>query len=235
MQSKSNAPGTLPTIQREFDVCVIGGGMAGLCAAIASARNGARTCLIHDRPVLGGNASSEIRMWICGAHGEHNKEAGILEEIQLENCYRNPSLNYSIWDSVLYGKAFFQPNLTTLLNCSVFAAEMAGGKIASVTGWQLTTQTWHSVRAAQFIDCSGDSILAPLTGATYRTGRESREEFGEDIEPAKADEKTMGNTLLIQVRRTDSPQPFIPPKWACKFTKPEDLPDRVSGVSNSAG
>src|SRR5882757_2217238 len=94
----------------EFDVCVIGGGMAGLCAAIASARNGAKTAIIQDRPVFGGNASSEVRMWICGAHGPHNKETGLLEEMQLENEYRNPSGNYSIWDSVLYAKAFFQPN-----------------------------------------------------------------------------------------------------------------------------
>ena len=65
----------------EFDVCVIGGGMAGLCAAIASARNGAKTALIHDRPVFGGNASSEVRMWIGGEQGSHNKETGILEEI----------------------------------------------------------------------------------------------------------------------------------------------------------
>src|ERR1017187_606457 len=105
----------LTTREHDFDVCVIGGGMSGLCAAIASARNGARTCLVHDRSVLGGNASSEIRMWICGAHGDHNKEAGLLEEIQLENHYRNPSLNYSIWDSVLWAKAAFQPNLTLFL------------------------------------------------------------------------------------------------------------------------
>jgi hypothetical protein len=242
MHSTSNEIQTLAKKQHDFDVCVVGGGMAGLCAAIASARNGARTCLIHDRPVLGGNASSEIRMWICGAAGENapgtpgvpndnNKEAGILEEIQLENCYRNPSLNYSVWDSVLYGKAFFQPNLTTLLNCSVVAAEMDGQRIASVTGWQLTTQTWHVVRATQFIDCSGDSILAPLSGAEFRTGRESRNEFNEDIQPAEADEKTMGSSLLIQLRRTDSPQPFIPPKWAFKFTSPEDFPHRLHGVS----
>ena len=69
----------------ETDVCVVGGGMAGMCAAISSARTGVKTVLIHDRPVLGGNASSEVRMWICGAHGKHNKETGILEEIQLEN------------------------------------------------------------------------------------------------------------------------------------------------------
>lgn len=218
------------TVNHPFDVCVIGGGMAGLCAAIASARNGARTVLVHDRPVLGGNASSEVRMWICGAHGEHNKEAGILEEIQLENCYRNPSLNYSIWDSVLYGKAFFEPGLTTMLNTSCFAATMAGEKIASITAWQLTSQTWHVISARNFIDCSGDSILAPLTGALFRAGREAREEFNEDIEPAQADKKTMGNSLLIQIRRTDSPQPYTPPKWAYKLTSPSDLPNRMHGV-----
>ena len=106
----------LPRIAHQFDVCIIGGGMAGLCAAMASARHGVKTCLVHDRPVLGGIASSEVRMWICGTHGKHMKETGFLEEIQLENYRRNPSLNYSIWDSVLYGKAFFEPNLTTFLN-----------------------------------------------------------------------------------------------------------------------
>ena len=54
--------------------------------------------------MLGGNASSEIRMWVCGAHGDNNHETGILEEMLLENCYRNPLRNYSIWDSVLYEK-----------------------------------------------------------------------------------------------------------------------------------
>ena len=76
-------PESLYRTNHRVDVCVVGGGMAGICAAIAAARNGANTVLIHDRCVLGGNASSEIRMWICGAHGENNKEAGVLEEIQL--------------------------------------------------------------------------------------------------------------------------------------------------------
>ena len=79
-------------------------------------RGGAKTVLVHDRPVLGGNASSEVRMWICGAHGEHNKETGILEEMQLENLYRNPGKDFSIWDTVLWGHAAHQPNLTLLLN-----------------------------------------------------------------------------------------------------------------------
>jgi len=100
----------------ECDFCVVGGGMAGLCAAIAAARHGAKTVLVQDRPVLGGNASSEIRMWICGAHGVDNKETGLLEEIMLENLYRNPGLKYPVWDTVLYEKARYQENLTLLLN-----------------------------------------------------------------------------------------------------------------------
>lgn len=215
----------------EFDVCVVGGGMAGMCAAIASARNGAKTALVHDRPVLGGNASSEVRMWICGAHGAHNKETGILEETQLENQYRNPSANYSVWDSVLYGKVAFQPGLTTFLNCTCTDAEMDGACIVGVKAWQLTNQTWHTIRARQFVDCSGDSILAAVTGAEFRQGREARAEFDEDIQPEAADARTMGNTLLIQVRRTDEPQPYLAPRWAYKFTSESDLPHRIDGVS----
>jgi ribulose 1,5-bisphosphate synthetase/thiazole synthase len=116
-----------------FDVCVIGGGMAGLCAALAAARNGAKTALVQDRPVLGGNASSEVRMWICGAHGKHNKETGLLEEIQLENLYHNAARNYSVWDAVLWSKAHFQPNLSLFLNCSVTDAETDGDIIVGVT------------------------------------------------------------------------------------------------------
>ena len=215
----------------EFDVCVVGGGMAGMCAAIASARNGAKTAIVQDRPVFGGNASSEIRMWICGAHGANNKETGILEEIQLENQYRNPGGNYSIWDSVLWAKIAYQPNLTTFLNCSCTDAEMDGSRIVGIKAWQLTTQTWHTIRAKTFIDCSGDSILAAVTGADFRWGREAREEFDEDIEPLTADRKTMGNTLLLQVRRTDGAQTFVAPRWAYKFERPEDLPHRVHGLS----
>ncbi len=224
---------TLPHREHEFDVCIIGGGMAGMCAAIAAARNGAQACLIHDRPVFGGNASSEIRMWICGAHGRDNKETGLLEEIQLANLHRNPSLHYSIWDSVLYEKVAFQPGLTMLLNCSCTDADMAGDRITRIRAWQLTTQTWHTVNARLFIDCSGDSILAPLTGAQCRWGREARDEFNEDIEPPEADHRTMGNSILIQLRRTDDPQPFIPPKWAWRFETPEDLAYRVDGVQGT--
>lgn len=166
-------------------------------------------------------------MWICGAHGRGRKETGILEEIQLTNLARNPSGTYSIWDAVLFEYATFTPGLTTLLNCTCNNAAMADGRIASIDAWQLTTQQWHTIEARLFIDCSGDSILAPLSGAQTRTGREAREEFNESIAPLRSDLKTMGNSLLLQLEQTDSPQPFTPPPWAYYFDENTPLPSRV--------
>lgn len=131
-------------LERTVDFCVVGGGMAGLCAAIAAARRGVKTALIQDRPVLGGNASSEIRMWICGAHsdnnhetgrvdpegGDNNHETGIIEEILLENLWRNRWPNYSVWDSILYEKARFQENLSLFLNTYVDRVEVAHEQVS---------------------------------------------------------------------------------------------------------
>lgn len=269
----------LKKVEHKVDFCVVGGGVAGMCAAIAAARNGSKVALIQDRPVLGGNASSEIRMWICGAHGKDNRETGIVEEIELESLYRNSPPNYSIWDSVLYEKVAFEPNIKLLLNCSCINAEMYndpspntakpwrgmlampdsntgrgkhdpplpegnfvnssmsnmnthGNKIKSVTGWQLTTETWHTVKADYFADCSGDGILAPLTGAAFRYGREARGEFDESIAPEEADDKTMGMSCLIQLRECDSPQKFIPPLWAYTYADEDSLPNRGHSVTN---
>ncbi len=215
----------LKTVKHQVEFCVVGGGLAGMCAAIAAARQGIKTLLMHERPVLGGNASSEIRMWVCGAHG--HMESGIIEEIRLENIHRNQCANYSIWDSILYEKVRFQENLELLLNCSCQSVEMNGDKISSVKGYQMTTQQYHEVEATIFADCSGDSILAPLTGAKFRVGREARDEFGESIAPVTFDRKTMGMSCLIQARETIKPQKFIPPPWANKYTSIDDLPHRL--------
>jgi len=220
-------------ITHHVDFCVVGGGLSGMCAAIAAARHGAKVALMQDRPMVGGNASSEIRMHVCGAHGANNRESGIIEEIELENHYRNPLRNYSIWDSILYEKVRFEPNITLLLNCSCNSLEMAGDRIVSVTGWQLTTETWNTVEADLFADCSGDSILAPLSGAAFRVGREAGAEFDESIEPEDADRKTMGMSCLIQARETDRPQPFVPPTWAYVYETDEDLPKRGHDILNT--
>lgn len=206
------------------DLCVVGGGMAGLCCAIAAARHGIKVVLVQDRPVLGGNASSEIRMWIGGAHGKDNRESGIIEEIFLENFYQNPSLKYPIWDSVLYEKAMAEENLTLLLNTSCLGAVMDGTRIVSIKAWQSNAETFHTVFATYFADCSGDSILAPLTGAKFMYGREAKNEFGETIPPDTADKKTMGMSCLFQIRETDHKVDFVPPKWAYKYESDDDLP-----------
>ena len=206
------------------DLCVVGGGMSGVCAAIAAARHGIKVVLVQDRPVLGGNASSEIRMHIGGAHGKDNRETGIIEEIILENFYQNPQESYTVWDSVIYGKVMEEKNITLLLNSSVLDADCEDGEIKSVTAWQSNAETFHKVSAKYFADCSGDSILSTLSGAEFRYGRESKSEFGESIPPDVADNKTMGMSCLMQLRETDRKTEFIPPEWAYKYEFDEDLP-----------
>lgn len=203
------------------DLCVIGGGISGMCAAIAAAREGSHVVLMHERPVLGGNASSEIRMWICGARGENNRETGILEEIALENLYRNPTKSFAVWDTVLYDFVRREPNITLLLNCTCMEADTEQGefpygrtrRINRVTGYQMTTQCFWDVSATYFCDSSGDSILAPLCGAEFSIGREGKDEFGEFTTTETADDMTMGMSCLIQGRETDHPVKYTAPSW----------------------
>lgn len=221
----------------DADLCVVGGGLAGLTAAISAAREGLHVVLMHERPMLGGNASSEIRMWVCGAGGEDNRETGIIEEIMLENAYRNPTKSYAVWDTVLYDFAKREKNLTLLLNCTCMDAETEKGefadgrntKIKSVTGYQMTTQSFCKVNAKFFCDSSGDSILAPLCGAEFKIGRESDKAYGEDTNTKVDDDLTMGNSCLIYGRETNNKVDFIPPKWAENITD-EDVKDRYVGV-----
>ncbi len=208
------------------ELCIVGGGIAGLCAALSAARRGVQTLLMHDRPVLGGNASSEVRMHISGS--KRLLETGLVEELRLENAHANPEANWSLWDAVLFGKAIAEPNLTLLLNTTCQEAVMDGPRIAAVRGWQLTTYSWHEVEADCFADCSGDSILAVLSGAEWRIGREAADEFGEDIEPPVADGKTMGMSLLLEAREEMRPSPFVPFPWAHRYPDEKSLAHRPS-------
>ena len=216
----------------ECDLCIVGGGLSGMCAAIAAARHGAKVVVMQDRPLYGGNASSEIRMWVSGAGGANCRETGIIEEIMLENLYRNPERGYPIWDSILYEFVSNEKNITSIMNCSCLDAEMDGDKLVSVTGWQTTTQSFHTVHATYFADCSGDSILAPLTNAEFRIGRESRSEFDESIAPVVSDKKTMGLSCLITARETERKIKFIPPEWANKYTRDDLAPYRIPDMKD---
>lgn len=205
------------------DLCVVGGGLSGTIAALTAARKGLSVVLIQDRPVLGGNSSSEIRMWVRGAKGPYDRETGILAEFEEENIYFNPTLAPTLWDSILYGKVKENKNITLILNSSVLDAESENEKVTSVTAWQLTTYSYHKVYAKYFADCSGDSILAPLVGAEHRIGREANSEYNEKIGPQVSDNKTMGMSCLLQARETDHPVKFIPPKWANVYKTDEDF------------
>lgn len=210
-------------IEHKCDFCVIGGGLAGTIAALSAARKGLRVVLIQDRPVLGGNSSSEIRMWVRGAHGAYNRETGILAELEEENIYRNPTLAPTLWDSVLFGKVKENKNITLLLNTSCLDAQTENNRVKSITAWQLTTYSYHTVTADYFADCSGDSVLAPLIGAKHRIGREANSEYNEQIGPDIADSKTMGMSCLLQARETDHAVPFTPPEWANVYETDEDF------------
>lgn len=206
----------------EADIVVIGGGMAGISAAIAAARMGAATILLQDRTVLGGNASSEIRMHIAGAtrHGirPNLRETGIIEEILLENKYRNPEHSYALFDTLLWEKVKYQENLELYLNTYVNGVRTEGRKILSVSAFQTTTEKKIEVYGRQFIDCSGDGMISALAGARYMFGREGRDVFGEPNAVEKSDTVTMGNSIQFRALDAGHKVAFERPVWAYDYS-----------------
>jgi len=213
------------------DLVVVGGGMSGISAAIAAARNGSTVVLIQDRSVLGGNASSEIKMHIVGAdcHGQRpgTRESGIIEELKLEDATRNSHRSYSQWDLLLYEKVKAEPNITLLLDttCIACVTDPATKKIVSLSALRNSTDDLFEISGRYFADCSGDSRLAVEAGADYHVGRESKADFGESLAQEKPDKHTLGSSILITGRKYDTPQPFRSPNWVRKFTK-DDLKHR---------
>lgn len=205
-----------------YDVAVIGGGAAGMCAAIAAARNGSKVVLIQDRPVLGGNSSSEIRVHLNGVNHLRNglpeRETGIIEEILLHNRFHNPQDSYPVWDHILYDFITKEENLDLKLNTTAIRAIMSDdGKIEAAYCWQLTTETEFTIEASIFIDCSGDGLLGATAGALYRTGREASYEFNEKYAPKEADGWQMGSTVLLGSKDMGRPMPFEPPHFTLKY------------------
>ncbi len=206
------------------DLAVVGGGVAGVCCAITAARAGAKVVLINDRPVLGGNASSEVRLWILGATchmGSNNRwarEGGVIDEILIENLHRNPEGNPIIVDTVLLEKVLAEPNITLLLNTAAFDASKADADtIASVRAFNSQNSTMYEVTAPLFCDASGDGIVGFVAGAAFRMGAESREEFGESIAPDVAEfGELLGHSIYFYAKDTGKPVRFTPPSFALK-------------------
>lgn len=221
-------------IQEEhYEVIVVGGGMAGLCAAIASAREGATTALVHARPVLGGNASSEIRIHISGADQSLKQpdyaEGGILYELMLENKSRNENFSYSVWDMVLFDAVKKEKNLTVLLNTVMIDAEVSDDRITAIDCFQETTETKLHLTAPLFVDATGNGTLGYFAGADYTMGSEAFSETGEPHAPEQANFDRMGNTILLKAVDMGHPVAFTPPSFAKKLTE-EQLKKRIHCV-----
>jgi len=217
------------------DITVIGGGLAGVCAAVAAARLGRTVALVNNRPVLGGNSSSEVRVWVCGAtaHGinRYARETGIMGEMFLENQFRNPDGNPYLWDLVVLEKVKAEKNIRLFLNTDVHEVEADGDRdnrrIRSVTGWMMGSERRIRFESPVFLDCTGDGLIGHLAGAKYRIGREARHEYQEEWAPEQADGVTLGSTILFYTKDAGHPVKFVPPCFAKDITKTPILMNRV--------
>lgn len=233
----SSAPiGTEPhmtVVDLECDVFIAGGGMAGVCAALAAARHGAKVVLAQDRSRLGGNASSEVKMHIVGAdiHGGRPgwREGGIIEELRLEDAVQNPHRSWELWDLLLYDKIKSEPNILLLLDSALYRAEVSDKRIT--TAWVRCDKSEHlyRIKPAICLDCTGDGRLALEAGAEFRMGREAKSEFNEPLAYETEDRHTMGSSILFTARDFGRPISFKAPSWARKVTK-DQL--RFRGISS---
>ena len=208
----------------EADLVIVGGGMSGVCGALTAARAGIKVILVQDRPVLGGNASSEVRLWILGATshmGNNNRwarEGGVIDEILVENLYRNKEGNPLILDTILLEKVSEEPNITLLLNTMVYEVEKAGDhRIESVIGFCSQNSTRYRMKAPLFCDASGDGIIAFLSGASFRMGAEKADEFDEGFAPDVEDYgELLGHSIYFYTKDVGQPVRFVAPSYALK-------------------
>lgn len=212
----------------QYDVVVVGGGLAGCMAAVSSARTGAKTVLIQDRPVLGGNTSVEILVPPVGfwPHSDVDpldpRETGLVEEIRTLGNQRTEEAK--LYSGRLYRLVTAEPNLTLHLNTRASGVAMQSPSVIhEVKALDVRTGQRMRFGGRVFIDCTGDSVVGVAAGAEYRHGREPRSMYGESMAPEVGDDKTMGNSLKYYSQPTDSPQPFEPVPWAMEFARCEDF------------
>lgn len=220
---KQDAAGsrTFPVQDIVVDLAITGGGLSGVCAAITAARQGMKVVLVQDRSVLGGNASSEVRLWILGATshmGNNNRwarEGGVVDELLVENTYRNPEGNPVIFDMILLDKVSQEPNITLLLNTAVYQVEKKDAEtISALRAWCSQNQTEYLLKAPLFLDASGDGVVGFLAGAAFRMGAEKKEEFGERFAPSEEYGELLGHSLYFYSKDTGRPVTFTPPAFA---------------------
>ncbi|WP_309379817.1 FAD-dependent oxidoreductase [Cerasicoccus frondis] len=213
----------LKKIDIAVDLAIVGGGLAGVCAAITAAREGVKVALVQDRPVLGGNASSEVRLWALGAtshQGNNNRwsrEGGIIDELCVENVWRNREGNPLYFDALLLEKVRLEPNITLLLNTVMVGLEKHGeSRIKLLHAFCSQNSTMYDITASLFCDASGDGIMGYLAGAAYRVGAESAEEFNEPFAPDEGYGELLGHTIYFYAKETGEPVKYVAPDFALK-------------------
>ncbi len=210
-------------VELDADLLVAGGGPAGVCAALAAARNGAKVILVQDRSRLGGNSSSEVKMHVVGANSHTARpgwrESGLIEEFRLDDAANNPQRSWELWDLLLYDKLVSEPNVTLLLDTVLYAADVDDGRITRVMARCDKTEHLYRINARYYADCTGDGRLALEAGATIRWGHEDRNEFNEPLAWEQPTRETLGSSLLFTARDYGRPMPYTPPSWARPITE----------------
>ena len=206
------------------DVLVAGGGLAGVCAALSAARKGAKTVLVQSRSRLGGCSSSEMRVHPLGVDPEKTgfREGGIIEELRLENAVNNPDMLWDAWDMLLYDKCVSEKNLTLLLDTTLYAADVAYGKITSAYARCDYALKNYEIEAKIFIDCTGDARLGIESGAEIMSSREGSSVWGEALADTFPKGQFLGCSVLFNTRDVGHPSPYKAPSWALKVGA-EDL------------
>lgn len=222
-------------VSRRFDLLIVGGGMSGVCCAITAARQGVQVGLVQDRPVLGGNASSEVRIWVLGATshmGNNNRwsrEGGVIDEILVENLHRNKEGNPHIFDMVLIDKVLNEPNISLFLNTIVYDVEKRDARnLSGVRAFNPQNSTMYHFEASLFADCSGDGIVAYQAGASFRMGAEDAEHYNEAFVPDKEKYgELLGHSIVFYTKETTAPVRYVAPDFALKSDEVETLIPKV--------
>ncbi|GAB3918611.1 FAD-dependent oxidoreductase [Larkinella terrae] len=209
-----------PAEAGNFDLVVVGGGIAGTCAAISASRMGLKVALIQDRPVLGGNNSSEVRVHLRGDVDKNHYPK--LGRIVREMDNGDPGNGHP--DAQEYGDARKtaivkgERNMTLYLNTHVYKIEKKGAAISAVIGRDIATNKEVRFTGTYFSDCTGDGTLGYLAGADYRFGRESKAETGESLAAEKSDDFTLGTSNLWASLDRDTATTFPETPWALPFS-----------------
>ena len=209
-----------------YDLAVAGGGISGICTAIAAIRTGSKVVLIQDRPVLGGNNSSEIRVPMGGLiHKPPYPQLGnVVEEIS--PIAGGPGVHPTeFYEDTRKANVFLncpRNRYRLALNTRVVAVEKDKDdprKITAFIGRDVHTGAETRFRAKLFADCTGDAVISRMMGAEVMYGRESRDKFGESLAPVKGDNQVMGMSVIWRSKKTGAPTSFPDIDWGIEFSE----------------